>query len=64
MYSARDERYRYIRYPDGTEELYDHAIDPHEFNNLANDRKLIPVKQRLNSWQPKSWAKSLGGRNG
>lgn len=34
-HSARSERYRYIRYWDGTEELYDHANDPGEFVNLA-----------------------------
>ena len=34
-HSIRDERWRYIRYADGTEELYDHAKDPDEWNNLA-----------------------------
>jgi arylsulfatase A-like enzyme len=34
-YAARDERWRYIRYADGSEELYDHQNDPHEWTNLA-----------------------------
>ncbi len=34
-HSVRTERWRYIRYYDGTEELYDHHKDPHEWNNLA-----------------------------
>ncbi|MDF1826230.1 MAG: sulfatase [Verrucomicrobiales bacterium] len=34
-HALRTERYRYIRYPDGSEELYDHDADPDEFNNLA-----------------------------
>jgi arylsulfatase A-like enzyme len=63
-FSARDERYRYIRYPDGTEELYDHANDPHEFTNLASGPEFKSVKRRLSKWIPKKWAKSLGGRLG
>ena len=34
-HSIRTERWRYIRYHDGTEELYDHDIDPNEWTNLA-----------------------------
>ena len=34
-HSIRTERWRYIRYHDGTEELYDHDVDPHERTNLA-----------------------------
>ena len=34
-HALRDERWRYIRYADGGEELYDHAADPHEWTNLA-----------------------------
>ena len=39
-HSVRSERWRYIRYADGTEELYDHRDDPHEWKNLANDPRL------------------------
>jgi len=28
--------WRYIRYEDGSEELYDHRVDPDEWTNLAN----------------------------
>jgi len=34
-HAIRTERYRYIRYSDGGEELYDHDSDPNEFVNLA-----------------------------
>ncbi len=34
-HAVRSERWRYIRYADGGEELYDHASDPDEWNNLA-----------------------------
>jgi uncharacterized sulfatase len=33
--SLRTSRYRYTEWPDGSEELFDHAIDPHEHVNLA-----------------------------
>lgn len=36
-HAVRSERWRYIRYADGGEELYDHAVDPQEWNNLAKD---------------------------
>ena len=39
-HSIRTERWRYIRYHDGTEELYDHETDPYEWTNLAVE----PVK--------------------
>lgn len=34
-HSIRDRRYRYIRYYDGSEELYDMQSDPNEWKNLA-----------------------------
>jgi iduronate 2-sulfatase len=36
-YAVRSERYRYIQYRDGTEELYDHQTDPGEHINLAGN---------------------------
>ena len=59
--SITDGRYRYIRYPDGTEELYDHQADPYEWKNVTADAKLKNVKARLGKEIPKTWAKSLGG---
>jgi arylsulfatase A-like enzyme len=44
------ERYRYIRYSDGTEELYDHELDPHEWTNLASSAKHTQVKKELARW--------------
>jgi arylsulfatase A-like enzyme len=51
-YSVRDERWRYIRYIDGSEELYDHEADPEEWINLADDPTLSEVKQRLKAVLP------------
>lgn len=53
-HALRDERWRYIRYTDGTEELYDRNADPLEWENLAAKADLQPVKQRLAKYLPKS----------
>ncbi len=37
-HSVRSENWRYIRYADGSEELYDHTKDPHEHDNLLHNR--------------------------
>lgn len=47
---ARD--WRYIRYADGSEELYDMRVDPNEWNNLAGDAKFSEVKTDLARWIP------------
>ena len=36
-HAVRTDRWRYIRYNDGGEELYDHNIDPNEWMNLAEN---------------------------
>ena len=51
-HSLRSERWRYIRYSDGTEELYDHNNDPLEWNNLAKDPEYTRIKNRLAKWLP------------
>jgi arylsulfatase A-like enzyme len=52
-HAVRDARWRYIRYFDGFEELYDHATDPDEFTNLAGDSKYAAEKARLAEWLKK-----------
>lgn len=51
-HSIRTERWRYIRYADGGEELYDHDADPFEWTNLANDPKVADVKAELTKRLP------------
>ncbi len=46
-WAARSERFRYIRYSDGGEELYDLEADPHEWTNLASRREFREVKAEL-----------------
>jgi arylsulfatase A-like enzyme len=53
-HSVRDERWRYIRYSDGAEELYDHTNDQLEWNNLANNAALEEIKSNLARRLPKS----------
>jgi arylsulfatase A-like enzyme len=52
-HSVRSERWRYIRYHDGSEELYDHNSDEMEWNNLAGRPEHAKVKQELARWLPK-----------
>jgi len=42
-HGIRSENWRYIRYGDGAEELYDMRKDPNEFTNLAGDPKFAKV---------------------
>lgn len=45
-------RWRYLRYFDGSEELYDLLDDPHEWFNLADDPNVAEIKQRLSGYTP------------
>ena len=49
-HTVRSDRWRYIRYKDGTEELYDHENDPHEWHNLAKDPKMKSIKDEHGAW--------------
>jgi arylsulfatase A-like enzyme len=51
-HALRDERWRYIRYADGTQELYDHENDPDEWTNLAGSPDLTEVIARLKTHLP------------
>lgn len=51
-HAVRSSRWRYIRYADGTEELYDHHADPHEWNNLAGDPQWQGVMDEHRRWLP------------
>ena len=43
----RTRRWRYIRYNNGAEELYDHDADPYEWTNLAGDARYAEAKAGL-----------------
>ncbi|MGN6543525.1 MAG: sulfatase [Aureliella sp.] len=52
-HAVRTARWRYIRYADGGEELYDHQSDPYEWKNLADDPQHAKLKAELASHFPK-----------
>jgi arylsulfatase A-like enzyme len=51
-HAVRTERWRYIRYADGGEELYDHDADPYEWTNLGKLEKHAAVKAELKKLLP------------
>jgi arylsulfatase A-like enzyme len=51
-HAVRTERWRYIRYEDGTEELYDHENDPWEWTNLADNPEYASVISEHKKWLP------------
>ena len=52
-HSVRSENWRYIRYSDGKEELYDHRADPNEWTNLAGGGAHAEVVSAHAQWLPK-----------
>ena len=46
-HAVRGERYRYIRFVDGSEELYDHREDPNEWTNQADNPDYAEIKQQM-----------------
>jgi len=53
-HAIRTERWRYIQYEDGSEELYDHSSDPHEWYNLAENGKYTGIIEKLKIYIPSS----------
>jgi arylsulfatase A-like enzyme len=56
-HSVRDDRWRYTRYQDGSEELYDRHADPNEWENIANQARYTRLKAKLARWMPRENAK-------
>ena len=53
-HTVRTDQWRYIRYANGDEELYDHKHDPYEWTNLASKVEFKPVKADLAKAFPKT----------
>ena len=51
-HGVRTESWRYIRYADGSEELYDMVNDPSEFTNLAANPAYAERKRALGKHLP------------
>jgi choline-sulfatase len=52
-HAVRSEHYRYIRYADGSQELYDEQNDPHEWHDLSKDAKYADVIREHAKWLPR-----------
>lgn len=55
-HAIRTQRWRYIRYDDGSEELYDHSVDPGEHDNLVDTPRVQAVLSQLRPLIPKTTA--------
>lgn len=53
-HAVRDEHFRYIRYENGAEELYDHRQDENEWHNLAGQPEYAAEMERLRQYLPKT----------
>jgi hypothetical protein len=60
-HTVRSEGWRYIRYENGDEELYDETKDPYEWTNLAGDSQLADKKEELAKWLPAKNAADISG---
>jgi arylsulfatase A-like enzyme len=63
-HGVRSEHWRYIRYNDGSEELYDEDKDPLEWSNLAGKPEYAAIKAELAESLPKTNAPSAGAGKG
>jgi hypothetical protein len=52
LQQPRGPRWRYIRYRDGSEELYNHATDPLEHVNQVSNPQFANIKERLKKYLP------------
>jgi len=58
-HSVVHEPWNYIRYEDGSEELYNHATDPREFHNLIGQPGSADIVNQLKVWIPPTPAADL-----
>jgi choline-sulfatase len=63
-HTLRTDHWRYIRYSDGSEELYDHRNDPHEWHNLATAAEHTELISKLRRWLPNKNVEPLPGSRG
>jgi arylsulfatase A-like enzyme len=55
-YAIINQKWRYIKYADDTEELYNVQEDPNEWTNLANNPEYAELKKALKAKAPKTFA--------
>jgi arylsulfatase A-like enzyme len=59
-HTVRTEDWRYIRYADGGEELYDETKDPYEWINRATEADLAGKRKELGKWLPSENKPDIG----
>ena len=63
-HTVRSEQWRFIRYADGTEELYNLRNDPNEWTNVISRTAYVDLKRDLARWLPaKSAPPAPGSRD-
>lgn len=62
-HAIRSAGWRYIRYADGGEELYDESNDPFEWTNLAGDDRYLSQKRELAKWLPTQNSPAVSGKS-
>ncbi len=60
-HAVRSEHWRFIRYADGSEELYDHRSDPHEWTNVVKQAAFAAVVEEHRRWLPSTNAPPAPG---
>ena len=60
-HSVRSLDWRYIRYADGSEELYNLHEDPHEWKNLAQDGEFVSITESHRRFLPTTNLKPVPG---
>ena len=63
-HAVRTEGWRYIRYANGDEELYDESNDPNEWTNLAGKPEYAAKKAELAKLLPKTDHADIGPSEG
>ncbi|MGH8019400.1 MAG: sulfatase [Opitutaceae bacterium] len=63
-HTVRSNDWRYIRYADGSEELYDAKADPCEWRNLASDPAFAETKAELAKFMPNKNGPNLPTKHG
>jgi hypothetical protein len=63
-HTVRSEGWRYTRYADGGEELYDETADPYEWANLAQNPADAAQKASLGKWLPAENRPDIGNSPG
>lgn len=63
-HALRSDHHRYIRYADGSQELYDHRADPHEWRNLAAQTEHADTIARHRRLLPRDEAALVPGSAG